>query len=130
MASVWITKRKSRATTGGKPRYRVMYRLGGSETMPRYGGSFATKQEALDRKKWIAGELAGMRLPNLDVLKEAPAAVSFATRADKWRSAQDDVTETTRVVHRVALARAMPKLGSIAYDQITVDDVVALVVEM
>ncbi len=44
MPSVWIT---TRVTARGAKRYRVMYRLGGRESAPRYGGSFGTKREAL-----------------------------------------------------------------------------------
>ena len=61
MPSVWIT---TRATARGGKRYRVMYRLGGRESMPRYGGTFSTRREALVRKTWVMGELAAMRVPD------------------------------------------------------------------
>lgn len=57
MASTWIDKRS--ATDG--PRYRVRFRLGGAECVPRYGGSFRTQREAKIRRDWIAGEIAAPR---------------------------------------------------------------------
>ena len=43
MASVWIEKRR---VSDGTTRYRVRYRLGGSESIPKFGGSFKTKRDA------------------------------------------------------------------------------------
>src|SRR5512132_2980360 len=62
MASCWIARRprKHRGVS-----YRVMFRIGGRETAPRYAGAFPTKREALARKAWVTGELAAMRLPDL-----------------------------------------------------------------
>jgi hypothetical protein len=54
VASVWLT---TRTTKHGAKRYRVEFRVGGRETATRYGGSFKTKREADERKRWIAGEL-------------------------------------------------------------------------
>ena len=59
MASSWIT---SRTTAGGAKRYRVEWRAGGREAPTRYGGSFKTKREADERKRWISGELAARLL--------------------------------------------------------------------
>ena len=72
MASAWISPR---ATKDGK-RFRVLYRLGGRESVPRYGGSFKTKREALARQGWISGELAAMRVPDLRLVgEETPASL-------------------------------------------------------
>jgi hypothetical protein len=60
MASCWIT---TRATRDGDRRYRVLYRVGGRESTPRYAGSFRMKRDALARKAWVTGELAAMRVP-------------------------------------------------------------------
>ena len=48
MASVWIT---TRATKDGSRRFRVLFRLGGRESTPRYAGSFKRKADALERKQ-------------------------------------------------------------------------------
>jgi hypothetical protein len=61
MASTWIIKRPRKSGFS----VRVMYRLGGHETAPRYAGAFSTKREAQIRKAWVAGELAAMRVPDL-----------------------------------------------------------------
>ena len=41
MASAWIAKR----VASKRVRYRVMYRIGGRESAPRYGGSFRTRTD-------------------------------------------------------------------------------------
>lgn len=108
-----------------------MFRLGGRESAPRYGGAFSTKREALARKAWVAGELAAMRVPDLSALTAEPvAAVTLREAADAWRASRVDVAEATRVLHRVALARAMPLLGARPVDEITLTDVGRLVEEL
>ncbi len=62
MPSAWIERRE---TGGGEARYLVKYRLGGRESAHRYAGSFPTRREALARRRWVAGELAAMRVPRL-----------------------------------------------------------------
>ena len=61
--TAWITPRTTRA---GVKRFRVEYRVGGREERTRYGGVFATKREARIRRDYIAGELAALRVPDLD----------------------------------------------------------------
>lgn len=127
MASSWINKRAAKDGT----RYRVMYRLGGRETPPKYAGSFPTKTEALARKKWVDGELASMRTPDLAALSAEPVkAPTFSEAAERWRARQRHVSEGTAVLHRVALARVTPLLGTHRIDEITVADVEALVAEL
>lgn len=58
MASAWIARRRRRA---GDATYRVLFRVGGRESIPKHGGSFRTMREARIRRDWIAGELAAMR---------------------------------------------------------------------
>jgi hypothetical protein len=62
MASCWLV---TRLTKHGAKRYRVEYRLGGRQAPTRYAGSFKTKREADERKRWISGELAAKRVPDL-----------------------------------------------------------------
>lgn len=124
MSSVWIAKRQ---TQSGQ-RFRVMFRVGGADTAPRYGGSFKTKREAQARKGWVSGELAAMRLPDLRTLSgDTPKVLTLTEAAAKWRDSRIDVSEGTRVVHRVALDRVLPTLGTRRVDELTVDDVNALV---
>lgn len=47
-----------------------------------------------------------------------------------WRQSRVDVSEGTRVLHRVALARVLPILGSKRVDAITVEDVNAMVAQL
>jgi integrase len=115
MASTWIAKRGQR--------FRVMYRVGGRESIPRYAGSFATKREASIRKAWVGGELAAMRVPDLSILAEPVAAPALREKAAEWQASRKDVRESTRIHHRTALRRVLPILGDRPYDTITADDV-------
>jgi hypothetical protein len=125
MSSCWI---KARPTASGTKRHRVEYRLGGRESKVHYGGSFRTRKEALARKAWITGELAALRVPDIDLLvAEQTTVPTFAQAAEAWREARVDVAEGTRVLHRVALARALPRLGMMRIDEIDVPDVVDVV---
>ena len=56
MASAWVARRQ--VNTG--IRYRVMFRVGGRESAPRYAGAFPTMREAPIRD-WTVGELAATR---------------------------------------------------------------------
>ena len=104
-----------------------MYRLGGRESSPRYGGAFNTMRDAKTRRDWVVGELAAMRAPDLEVLTAAPTAPTVAEMVRRWRESRIDVTESTRVLHRVALGRVLPVLGEIPVDKVTLDDVTGLV---
>jgi integrase len=125
MASSWIVTRTTKA--GGR-RFRVEYRTGGRESATRYGGSFRTKAEAVARRQWLDGELAAQRVPDIHVLEREPMrAPTLADAAERWRDSRVDVTEGTRVLHRVALARVLPVLGERRVDELDVADVSRLV---
>src|SRR5512132_4329918 len=95
VASSWIVVR---ATRDGRKRYLVRYRLGGRESSQRHGGSFRTRGEALERRRWIAGELAAMRVPDLSSLTRVAArAPSLADAAAAYRASRIDIAEATRV---------------------------------
>ena len=128
MASAWITKRTTRA---GKKRHRVEFRVGGRESATRYGGSFKTRREADERKRWIGGELAARRVPDLYSLDTTnPGSVAVADACEAWRASRVDVSEATRVLHRVALGRVVPLLGTRPVDEVSVEDVNAMVAEL
>jgi integrase len=124
MASAWIT---TRSTADGGKRYRVMFRVGGGDTMPRYAGSFRTRREALIRKAWAAGELAAMRVPDLSALAEPEAAPTLEAMARRWQASRVDVRESTKIQHRTAVGRVLPLLGSRPVDKLTTADVADLV---
>jgi integrase len=104
-----------------------MFRIGGHEVSPGYGGSFKSLREARTRRDWIAGELAAMRVPDLRLLAEQPKAPTVAEAAERWRASRVDVAEGTRVLHRVALGRVLPVLGTRRVDGIEAADVADLV---
>lgn len=128
MPSVWLERRQ---TSAGHGRYVVKYRLGGRESAKRYAGSFKTKREALLRLAWVAGELAAARVPAGRPLEvEAASVPTVAEACERWRAARVDVSEGTRVLHRVALGRVVSVLGDRRIDTLSVDDVNALVREL
>jgi integrase len=126
MASAWIT---TRLTTGGKKRYRVMYRLGGRECSPRFAGSFATKREALARKSWVLGELAAMRVPDTR-LDNQTAVITLRDVAALWQASRVDVALSTLQTYRVVLGRILPRLGDTPINKIDAPKVAALVSEL
>jgi integrase len=124
MPSTWISPR---ATKDGK-RFRVLYRLGGRESVPRYGGSFNTQREALARKAWIAGELAAMRVPDLRIT--SAETVTLRQLAERWQASRVDVSEGTAQTYRVALGRLLPRLGDQPVERIDAQTVADLVAEL
>ncbi len=127
MASSWIA---TRVAIGGK-RYRVLFRVGGAESKHVYAGSFPTKTAALARKRWVDGELAAMRVPDLSLLEQAPArARTLADVAERWRVSRVDVAAGTASTHKVNLRRILPVLGSRPVADLTAADVSDLVAAM
>jgi integrase len=124
VASAWIT---TRATKDGGKRYRVLYRVGGRESTPRYAGSFRTRRDALARKAWVTGELAAMRVPDLSKLAEPKAAPPFAEVAKRWQASRVDVRQSTIIQHRTALGRVSREFAHLAVDKIRPADVATLV---
>jgi integrase len=127
MPSVWIIPR---ATKDGGKRYRVKFRAGGRESPDRYGGSFKTKREALIRKRWVAGELAALRMPDLRLLAETAPMPTLAEAAETWRASRVDVVDQTQNTHRSAFVRVFkisPKLRTRRIDAISVQDVQDLI---
>jgi integrase len=119
MASTWIEKRS--ASDG--PRYRVRFRLGGAESVPRYGGSFRTQREARIRRDWIAGEIAAMRVPDLGMLAEPVRSPTVRQVATRWVESRKDVREATTLQHRTSLNHVNRLLGDRVCESITWEDV-------
>jgi integrase len=126
MPSAWISRR---ATKDGGARYRVEFRVGGRETATRYGGSFRTKREADERKRWVSGELAARRVPKLRTL-ESETVVTLRTVAERWKVSRVDVADGTMQTYRVALGRLLPRLGDTSVEAIDAQTVADLVAEL
>jgi integrase len=126
MPSAWITRR---ATAAGAVRYRVMFRTGGHETAPRYGGSFKTQREALIRKAAIAGDLAALRMPKLR-FESAPETTTLRSAAARWQRSRVDVSTGTMQTYKVALGRLGAGLLDRALDSIDAETVADLVAEL
>jgi integrase len=123
VASVWIARRPRK--NGGQS-YRVMFRVGGRESMPRYGGAFSTMRAAKIRRDWIAGELAARRVPATGPLEEPKAAPTLEQAYEEWRASRVDVSEATAVYQRSAIRRAAPLLAR-RVDTISASDIAGLV---
>ena len=106
--SVYVERRTN--TRGNS--YRVRYRLGGRESALRYGGAFRTKGDADARARWIAGEIAAMRVPDLPALTEPPpAVVPVSVAALRWRESRIDAAPSTRETLRKSVAHAVATFG-------------------
>jgi integrase len=130
MPSSWIT---TRTTKAGAKRYRVEYRLGGRESATRYGGSFKTKREADERRRWITGELAARRVPYLRSRDQERRAPTLVEAAKGWRDSRVDVVEQTANMHRSAFVRIFkvkPDLRGRRVDDVTRVDVADLIAEL
>jgi integrase len=126
MASVWIARRPRK---NGGHTFRVMFRTGGRESMPRYGGAFRTMREARIRRDVIAGELAARRVPDTGPLVEPQAALTLAEAYEAWQASRVDVSDATATYQRSAIRRAKSLLGR-RVDAISPADVAALVGEL
>jgi integrase len=126
LASAWIT---TRTTSGGAKRYRVMYRVGGRESSPRYAGSFGTRREAVARCAWVAGQLAAMRAPDPRHRDDARTPTVWEV-AERWQASRVDVAAGTLQTYRVALGRVLPRLGDLTVAEIDAPSVAALVADL
>jgi integrase len=123
MASAWLEKRPTRV---GDTRWCVRFRVGGRDSVPQRAGTFRTQRDALARKAWVLGELAAMRVPNVEHV--APARVeTLKTVGDRWRASRVDVAKATAITHRTNLGRILRELGDRPVDAITPPVVAELV---
>jgi integrase len=127
MASAWIEKR---ATSTGKPRFLVRYRLGGRETVPRYAGSFEAKRDALARRAWVLGELAALRVPDVRLVAADTDSPTLQHVAEQWKASRVDVAPGTMQTYNVALGRVLRRFGTERVVDIDAPMVARLVAEL
>lgn len=116
MTSVYITRRMTR-TSGA--RYVVRFRLGGRETPVMHAGSFRTRKEAEARARWVAGELAAMRVPNRRALAESQSALTVSAVVTQWLRRRVDVAQGTRENYGPAILRIDAGIGSVRLSEMT-----------
>jgi integrase len=126
VASAWVQRRE---LAGGVVSWRVLYRLGGRETKQRVGGTFRRQRDANSRRDWIAGEIANMRVPNLELVGGEPTP-TLRHVADLWRASRVDVSEGTRLTYETNLERVLPTLGDLAVAEIAPADVAGVVSDL
>jgi hypothetical protein len=60
-----------------------------------------SKTEAKSRRDWIAGELAALRVPDLNLLDAEPVkAPPLRDATERWRASRIDVDDGTRTIGR------------------------------
>lgn len=122
MSSVWVAKRPTKHGTS----FRVMFRVGGRESVPRYAGAFGTKRDAEIRVKWVVGELAAMRVPDTKV-RASDISPTLREAAKRWQTSRLDVADGTRIQLRTSINRALLVLGDRRVDKLTAQDVADMV---
>lgn len=115
--SPWIVRR---ATASGV-RFEVRYRLGGRGPQ-LYGGRFERRADAVARVRWIDGELAAMRVPDVHALRETPRARTLADWGEAWADSRIDVSPATRTNYLKHMRR-WGALGSLAATAVRPSDV-------
>jgi integrase len=113
-------------TAKGEVRYLVEYRVGGRDTKVQHGGSYPTKRLARVRAATIEQELASLRVPDLRP-KQPVVAPTFAEAAERWLASRLDVADGTRTQQRTSINRASKVLGPRRVDEVTAQDVAAMV---
>lgn len=111
-------------------RYVVRYRLGGGETQPIHAGSFRTRRDAETRARWISGELAAMRAPNLRALVPTAKAPPVAAIVREWVATRVDIAPTTRRNYGPTLERIDRAFARTRLDELTADLVRAWVADL
>jgi integrase len=96
----------------------------------RYAGLFNTKREAKARQAWVLGQLAAMRMPDIELLADESSAPTFREAAERWLASRIDVAENTKGNHRSAVAAIVPVIGSRRVDSIDAADVAELVANL
>jgi integrase len=124
MPSAWIERAALKSGTS----YRVKFRVGGREDVPRRAGCFRTNREAKIRRDWVAGELAAMRVPDLRLVSST--AETLRELADRWKASRVDVAAGTMQTYDVALGRVLPRWKDKPVDTITAQAVADLVGEL
>lgn len=127
MPSAWVERRP---TKSGEPRFVVRYRIGGRESALRFAGSFRTQREAKLRRDAVGGDLAALRVPDVQILERRPAARTLRVVAGEWRASRVDVAQGTATTYEVNLGRILPGLGDRPVAELGVDDVTGLVAEL
>jgi integrase len=119
MAGCWVQRRETESGV----RWRVLYRIGGRESSPRFGGSFETQREAKARQAWVLGEIAAMRVPVIKLHTVTVSAETFRDVAERWRVSRRDVADGTAQTHQVNLGRINEIIGDRPIDTLGVQDV-------
>ena len=96
-----------------------------------YGGSFARKEDARARARWIESELAAMRVPDLRLVAPDPVCLpTVAEIAERWKATRVGVAGSTSDTYEVNLGRIIPTLGHRAASEIRPGDIQGLIAHL
>jgi Phage integrase family/Phage integrase, N-terminal SAM-like domain len=113
----WIIKRM----VADGHRYEVRFRLGGRGPQ-LYGGRFRRHADAEARVRYIEGEIAAMRVPDIRGLRQRPPSRTLAEWGQEWAGSRIDVSPATRGNYRRHMAR-WGRLGTRPAAELTPADV-------
>ncbi len=117
MASAWITRREVKSGL----RHRVLFRVGGHEFSPRYGGSFKTRREALARKKMDRRRARSAARPG--PAARSPSRQRSADARRGRRTLEGEPRRRSRRQHACCIAwrstASLPILGTRRVDELT-----------
>lgn len=91
-------------------RYVVRYRLGGRGARVRHGGTFRTRREAEERARFVAGEPAARRIPDVGELVPPPAPPPLGEVARDYLASRIDASASTAKIYQ----QAVDRFGSLA----------------
>lgn len=118
--SASITKRVRRNAKGRNVvRYVVRYRLGGKYAPVLHGGSFLRREDAETRRRWIMGEIAAMRTPDLRALERDEDAALVPEAVRVWLAGRHDLSPDSRGNYRPALERITEFFATTRVDDVT-----------
>jgi integrase/recombinase XerD len=126
VASVHIITRR---LSSGERRFIVRFRTGGREAALLHGGSFKTKTDAAARARWIAGELAARRVPDLRALEPLPLRETLGTAGRQWTVSRIDVSEATRNNYTKHMTR-WGEMGERRVDELTSGEIQEWIVSL
>jgi hypothetical protein len=92
-------------------------------------GGKRTRPGSQDEAHYVAGELAAMRVPVME-LDIGAAPETLKTVGERWRESRVDVADATAITHRTNLARILKHVGDRPVANITAADVARFVADL
>lgn len=118
--SASITKRVRLNSKGRRViRYVVRFRLGGKYAPVLHGGSFARREDAEARRRWIMSEIAQMRTPDLRSVERAAGSPLVPEVVERWLAGRHDLAAGSRKNYGPALERISEHFATTRVAEVT-----------